>query len=293
MNAKIKHDVHGAKLEGATQGTNHFCPLFLSRPLFFAAEPPQENIMWGWIVCCRPVQTSSFFEQTPALSAQYAPEHDYNHLMEEPTAAEEMERDLSLGDLLESALTRTYPHNDSLMLLSSIGAHQFQAFKANWVQAALKHKMPCTATHEAGLTMHEAYLLQHLQQGSGVSQWESNSQTDPNSGVEVVADRRQSRSSRLAMASSAHHSLCAGADTSSWQQSSRNPAAASSTVAAGVGSTHTADSEPQPVEDWPTDWLIFAEPPDCPVDSALIWAAADNSTCTHSSRASSAACHPS
>jgi len=234
--------------------------------------------MWCMALCCRPATrsaTKSFAKyahnDTPARFAN----DDCNG-----GGSSSLERDFSIEDILQSALTgrrmrrpstapqpasagdiNNFPEQPSMtrLLLSSWCARQFLTFKALWVQAATQNQFPCT---DHSLTLHEMYLLQHLQQGSAISHWGCS--TLPSGLLTGSSSRNKPSSSR---------------PKSSPQCSLDLPAAAHPCRANCTGSS---DDE---VAEHSLSWKIFAEPPDCPVTDSLVWAA----TAGHSTRHGSAA----
>jgi hypothetical protein len=128
--------------------------------------------------------------------------------------------------------------NHSMSGLSSLSAQQFAVFKSLWLQATRTNQLGYT---ETGLTLHEVYLLQHLQDG------------DHNPFAPSLT--------------------CPTIRTLATTTS--NNSAASRAV------TDKADSQAGRVDSHQlAEWALFAEPPDCPVPSSLVWAA---TLCSNSS----------
>ena len=250
-----------------------------------------------WLFCCGagPAASLSFVN---AASVRYTVPSDYELQAQSPVIS----RDFSLEDILRSALTRRRrmysddmestpslranaarntgafmqqmgsQHSMGSLLLSSWCAQQFQAFKSLWVQAATTNKLPCT---ETGLTVHEMYLMQYLKQGSAVSRWGSSAAC---LGLKAARDSHDSS-----------HSQGSGY-TPRHRLSQRDSLSAASAPAHAGGSSNSDGRSPE--DNW-TEWLIFAEPPDCPVASSLQWAAAAGCSSHDTGRGASGDSHAS
>lgn len=150
-------------------------------------------------------------------------------------------------------------------LLSSSGsAQQFAAFKAEMQHAAAAHT-GVKAT-ETGFTAHELFLMQHLRQPSA-NVW---ALADPKARSKAGAVTRSSSSAAPAPASP----VKAEAELSHSSSVSRSSKSCS------------ASSE---LQEWMLrqqvqEWKLFAEPPDCPVDSELFWAALRSNSSSETSR---------
>lgn len=241
--------------------------------------------MWCMALCCRSKPATRSTTKSSRDSAKYAHNESPTRSANDDcngSGSSSLERDFSMEDILQSALTgrrmrhssiaascsagdiNNFPKQPSMtrLLLSSWCARQFLTFKALWVQAATHNQFPCT---DHSLTLHEMYLLQHLQQGSAISHWGCSA-----------------RPSGLQTGSSGQNKPSSSRPNSSPQRNLDLPAAAHPCRAhCTAGSSDNEEAEHS------FSWKMFAEPPDCPVTDSLVWTAAAGHSTRHGSAAGS------
>jgi hypothetical protein len=150
-------------------------------------------------------------------------------------------------------------------LLSSSGsAQQFAAFKAAMHAAAAAHTG--VRVTETGLTAHEVFLLQHLRHPSA-NIW---ALPDPKAQSKPGATTRSSSGEAPAPASP--------------MKAEAELTRSSSVLRSSKSSTSSSELQEWMVRQQIQEWKLFAEPPDCPVDSELFWAALYSRTSSESSR---------
>jgi hypothetical protein len=155
-------------------------------------------------------------------------------------------------------------------LLSSSGsAQQFAAFKAEMQQAASAHTG--VRVTETGFTAHEVFLMQHLRQ--------------PSANIWALADpKARSQAGAITRSSSSEVHAPASPGKAEAELTHSSPVSRSSKSSSSGSSELQEWMQRQQIQ----EWKLFAEPPDCPVDSELFWAALYSRSSSETSRPYSA-----